>query len=149
MVAKTYWDKFITPFAAYGFNKAHCLSGDMRLRDKQSGKFYSVEELHDIYCQNDEGIAMQCEAGFGQDEIIDNLPEIKLDSYVGGELVEDELVDIFSTGEKDVYEVILDNGMILKCTLEHKFYCSDGLEHTVRDILENDLEIIFEGDDEN
>jgi len=148
-VAKSYWERFITPFASYGFNLSHCLSGDMRLKDKNSGRFYSVKELYNIFYQNDIEFTRQCEADLKQDVIINNLPNISLDSYVDGELVEDQLVDIFCTGEKDVYEICLDNGMVLKCTLKHKFYCTDRKEHTVQDILNNNLDMIFEIENDN
>ena len=34
--------------------------------------------------------------------------------------------------------------MIIKCTLDHKFYCADGKPHTVQEILDDNLEIIYE-----
>ena len=55
-----------------------------------------------------------------------------------------DMLDVFETGEQDVYEVELDNGMILKCTMKHKFYCADGKEHTLENIIKNNLDILYE-----
>jgi len=129
-IAEQYWDKFITPFANYGFNAAHCLAGDMRLKNKTTGQFYTIEELYKKQVMSDINVNTKQE-------------KIVLDSYLNGEIVEDTLLDIFETGEKEVFEVQLDNGMVLKCTMEHKFYCADGKEHKLQDILDNNLEIIF------
>jgi DNA polymerase III alpha subunit len=120
-VATEYWDKFIVPFSSYGFNK--CLDGKMLLKDKNSGKYWTIEDLAKEFEHNKK-------------------LDIILDSYKDGKIIEDELIDVFSTGEKDVYEIELDNGFILKCTLDHKFICSDEKEHTVREIMDSDLDII-------
>jgi DNA polymerase III subunit alpha len=109
-------------FGEYGFNK--CLSGDTEVHNKLDGKTYSLEELED--------------GSYGVDGEI----PITLDSYVDGEIIEDELVEVFETGEKEVFEIELENGMIIKCTLDHKFICSDGVEHTVEEIMNNNLEVL-------
>lgn len=117
-VSKQYWDKIIIPFANYAFNK--CLSGKMKIKDKNTNNFYKLEDI----------------AGKTNLNIV-------LDSYLDGEIIEDELIEVFETGEKEIYEIKLDNGIEIECTLDHKFLCSDGKFHTVQDILDNDLEIIF------
>ena len=61
-----------------------------------------------------------------------------------GGIVEDEVVEVFETGEKEVYEIELDNNMIIKCTLDHKFICSDGEKHTVQEIIDDDLEVLYD-----
>jgi DNA polymerase-3 subunit alpha len=111
-------------FSGYGFNK--CLSGDTNVLNKVDGKTYTLKELND----DSYGIG-------GNTKVV-------LDSYLDGGIVDDELVEVFETGEKEIYEIELENGIIIKCTLDHKFYCSDGKPHTVQDILDNDLEIIYE-----
>jgi len=111
-------------FAGYGFNR--CLAGDTTVKNKLDDKVYTLEELADD--------------SYGADK--DN--SIVLDSYLDGEIVEDELVEVFETGEKEVYEIELDNKMIIKCTLDHKFICSDGKKHTVQEIMDNELEILYE-----
>lgn len=111
------WDQ-IESFAGYGFNK--CLAGNMLLFDKIESKYISIKDA------------------------FENNSKLTLDSYLNGEIVEDELVEIFETGEKEVYEIELDNGIVLKCTLDHKFYCTDGAEHTILEILDKNLEILWD-----
>lgn len=116
-VAKQYWDKFIVPFSSYGFNA--CLDGSMCIKDKISGNIYRIEEL------------------------VSEKNKIIIDSYVDGEIVEDEVVDVFGTGEKEVYEIELSNGIILRCTLDHKFICDDQNFYTIEKIIEKDLNILY------
>jgi DNA polymerase III subunit alpha len=127
-IMKQYWTRFITPFANYGFNASHCLNGNMRVKDVKDEKFYTIEDLYNIFMDSD------------------NIPDIVLNSYVDGNLVEDNIIDVFSTGEQDVYEVNLSNGMKLECTLKHKFLCSDQQIRTLDNIIEGDYEILYEVD---
>jgi DNA polymerase-3 subunit alpha len=120
-IAEQYWDTFIIPFASYGFNM--CLDGSMRIKNKKTNKFYTIEEMEKRFRDNKN-------------------TSIVLDSYRNGEIIEDKLVDVFKTGEKDIYEVELENGTVLKCTLDHKFICKDGKKYSVQEIIDNDLEII-------
>jgi len=121
-IAEQYWDTFIIPFASYGFNK--CIDGSMRIKDKNTNEFCTIEEMEKRFRDNK------------------NI-SVVLDSYKDGEIVRDELIDVFETGEKDVYEVELDSGIVLKCTLDHKFICSDGKKHTIQEILDDSLEMIL------
>jgi len=121
-VAQKYWNDFITPFASYGFNK--CLSGDMCVKDKYNDSIYTLSELKNIYDENENN-------------------KIYLDSYINGEVVEDLLIDVFETGEKDIYKIEMDNGMIIKSTLNHKFICDDNKEHTLKEIINKNLNILF------
>ena len=41
-----------------------------------------------------------------------------------------------------LYEVRLDDGSIIKCSLNHKFLCSDGEMHQLKEIASLDLEIM-------
>lgn len=118
-IASEYWSKFIVPFASYGFNK--CLDGSMTVKDKLSGKIWKIDALSNM----------------------SNLPEIILDSYLDGEIIEDKLIEVFETGEKEIYEIELDNGSILRCTIDHKFICDDKKEHTVDEIIKKDLNILY------
>ena len=111
-------------FAGYGFNK--CLSGDTLVLNKIDKFTYTLKDL--------------CNYRFGTKYY----KPIILDSYVDGKIMEDELVEVFETGEKELYEVELDNGVIINCTLDHKFYCSDNKSYTVQEIMDNNLEILCE-----
>ncbi len=121
-IAKQYWDKFIVPFSSYGFNK--CLDGSTLVKNISDNKMYSIEQLE-----------QQFRGGHKND--------IYLYSYIDGEIVLDQVCDVFCTGEKEVYEVELNNGMIVKCTLHHKFMCDDGKEYTIEEILRKDLSILI------
>jgi DNA polymerase-3 subunit alpha len=110
-------------FAGYGFNK--CLSGDTEVLNKVDGSKYSLEKLEKMFQE-------------------DSKPIMKLDSIIDGKVVQDEVVDVFYTGDKEVYELELDNGIKIKATLDHKFYCSDGGPHTLKDIIDNELEILYD-----
>jgi DNA polymerase-3 subunit alpha len=126
-IAKKIFEQ-ICYFAGYGFNK--CLSGDTLVLNKKDKFYYTLKDL--------------CDYKFGKKYE----KSIILDSYINGKIVEDEIVDVFETGEKEIYEVELDNGMIIKCTLDHEFYCLDGQSHTVKEIMEKDLEVLYEDNSE-
>jgi len=118
-IAEEYWEKTIIPFSGYGFNA--CLTGDMRIYDKLSGNYYRIDEL---------------------DHVLKN-QKIVLDSYIDGKIIDDQLLETVHTGKKDVYEVELEDGIKIKSTLDHKFYCEhDGYEHTLEEIISNDWKII-------
>lgn len=128
-VATDYWDKVIIPFADYAFNK--CLLGTTTVQDCKTNEIYTLEQLAEMFDATEESI-------------IDdpNRPDIYIKSYLNGDFVEDQVLDVFETGEKEVYEVELENGMIVRCTMDHKFLCSDSKVRTVSEILEGDFEIL-------
>ena len=51
------------------------------------------------------------------------------------------VVDVHSN-EACLYEVQLDDGSTIKCSLNHKFLCSDGEMHPLKEINDLDLEIM-------
>lgn len=111
-------------FSGYGFNK--CLSGNTTVCNKTNGKIYKLAELHDKINNNT------------------TIDDITLDSYLDGKIVEDKVMDVFATGEKEVYDVELDNGMVITCTIDHKFLGADNEFHTVKEIFDNNLTILCE-----
>ena len=139
-VANKIFDQ-IEYFGGYGFNK--CLSGDTLVKNKVDGKYYRLDELESDFSN------YAIEERFRKNEFSFNgyplleKPNIVLDSLKNGKIVEDKVLDVFETGEQELYEVELDNGMIIKCTMEHKFYCADGKAHTLKDIMDNELEIEY------
>ena len=114
------WDQ-LESFASYGFNK--CLSGDNLLYDELGKRFISIKELHDKF---------------------DNKTDYFLKSYHKGEIILDKIEDVFETGQKEVYEIELDNGIFISCTLDHKFLCEDNNFYTINQIKNNKYKIIFE-----
>jgi DNA polymerase III alpha subunit len=113
----------IESWAGYGFNR--CLTKTNQLYDYVRQGYVSIGDLF---------IEFQSEIK----------PLVSLDSFVDRNIAKDQLVDVFETGEKEVFEIELDNGIKLQSTLDHKFMCSDGDYHTVQKILYQDLEIICE-----
>jgi hypothetical protein len=57
----------------------------------------------------------------------------------------DEFIEVtnkYDHGEQEVYEIVLENGNSIRCTLQHKFLCEDGIERQLQEILEKNLEIM-------
>lgn len=52
-----------------------------------------------------------------------------------------EVIDIHEN-EVEVYEVEMEDGTKISCSLEHKFLCEDKKMHTLREILKENLEIM-------
>lgn len=52
------------------------------------------------------------------------------------------VLDVIDNGVKEVYEVELEDGKTITCTLDHKFLCSDGEKHTLYKIIHQNLEIM-------
>lgn len=128
-VSKNYWDKVIVPFADYAFNK--CLLGTTTVQDCKTDKIYTLEQLAEMFDATEESVVDD-----------PNRPEVYLKSYLDGGFVEDQVLDVFETGEKEVYEIELDNGMVIRSTMDHKFLCSDDKVRTVSEILEGDFKIL-------
>lgn len=105
----------IVEFANYSFNK--CIDGD-----------YFIPEwnmtIGEAYKNN-----------------IDNLHLVSYNAD-SKTYFQDEVVKIHPSGKREVYELELDNGNKISCTLNHKFLCQDGLYHEVKEILEKDLEMV-------
>jgi len=53
-----------------------------------------------------------------------------------------EVLDIFDTGEQDCYEITLESGKTVTCTMYHKFLCEDGKVWELYDILKTNKKII-------
>ena len=65
------------------------------------------------------------------------------------EFNEDEFVEVLNTfdnGEKEVFEITMESGKKIVCTLEHKFLCEDGEKRELSEILELGLAIICQRD---
>lgn len=133
-VAKAIFEQ-IDYFCGYGFNK--CLYGDSEIKNELDGKVHNLKDLEDQFFKaqgwKEFGVGEECEA-----------PKIVLKSILDGEIVEDEVVDVFEVEERELFEVELDNGAVIKCTMDHKFICSDFKPYTLQDIVKDDLEILYE-----
>jgi len=114
------WNKIVLPFSLYGFNK--CLSGDTKVIKDDEG-LLSISEIKDK---------------------INNGEKVMLKSYDVEihQVVDDECIEVIDAGEQDVYEFTLSSGKTIKCTMEHKFLCIDYKMHTIKDIIEFDIEML-------
>lgn len=118
--AENIWYKVVDKFSGYGFNK--CLSGDTKVITNDES-LLSILEIRDK---------------------INNEDKVILKSYdvETCQVIDDECVGVIDAGEQDVYEFTLSSGEIIKCTMEHKFLCSDYKMHSIKDIIELDMEIL-------
>lgn len=114
-VANEIFDNILS-FGEYAFNSAHCLSGDACVYDVKNDKNKHVKDV---------------EKG---DVIL---------SYDGAEIVKDEVLELIDTGTQDVYEVVFDNGMKIRSTLNHKFLCVDKKYRTVEKIFSENFEVVY------
>jgi DNA polymerase III subunit alpha len=53
-----------------------------------------------------------------------------------------EILDVINSGEKEVYEIEMEDGKTITCSIDHKFLCSDGKKHPLFEILDGNLEIM-------
>ncbi len=108
------WEQMIT-FARYGFNK--CITPD------------SIVETKDKY-----KLAGNCKTG---DIIKSYNPDKK-------EYFWDEVIQKHDNGIKDVFEIELDNGYTIECTINHEFLCENGEKRKLHEIINKKLKIITE-----
>lgn len=116
-----YWSQ-IEAFSGYGFNC--CVTENNKFYDHNRKSYITVGELYE--------------------EFLNGVPNVFLDSYVDGQIAKDKVLDVFETGEKEVFEFELDNGILIQSTMDHKFYCVDGKFYTMKEIIENNLEILWD-----
>jgi DNA-directed DNA polymerase III PolC len=116
------WEKIVLPFAKYGFNK--CLTGDTKVITSDESLLSILEVRNKI----------------------NNEEKIMLKSYdiETRQFINDECLEVIDAEEQDVYEFALSNGEVVKCTMEHKFLCSDHKMHQIKDIVEFDMDILKE-----
>ncbi|HMV98496.1 MAG TPA: DNA polymerase III subunit alpha [Acidobacteriota bacterium] len=104
-------------FADYAFNK--CLAGDAPIVDADTGQIVTISEIA-------EG----------------TVSTSRTFSFDGSQIITNEIIEAFPTGEKEVVELELENGRTLRCTLDHKFFTDQGYL-PLKDIIEQNLEIYF------
>ncbi|MEW6127855.1 MAG: DNA polymerase III subunit alpha [Acidobacteriota bacterium] len=104
-------------FADYAFNR--CLAADARIVDADSGHSVTIEQIANREVSTSHTF-----------------------SFDGEQVIVNEIVEAFATGEKEVVEIETTDGRTLRCTMEHKFYTDEGYL-PLREILERDLEIYF------
>lgn len=115
--AKTIFNN-IEKSSRYSFNR--CLSPDT-LVELENGEFVTLEEVEigqKIKAPNDNN---------------------SCDNYV-------LVLDKFDNGEKELFEFELDSGKTIKCTIDHKLLCEDGILRPVWEILQENYKVLCEND---
>lgn len=110
----------IEKFSGYSFNK--CLSGDTEVITTNNKKI-TINDLA-LAIKNNQDCFLKS---------FDTKKQITFD---------DRCINVIPTGDKELYEVELSDSSKIKCTLDHKFLCSDGNYHTVENIFSLGLEIL-------
>src|ERR1044072_811708 len=109
--------RLMAQFADYGFNR--CLTGDAEVVDADTGEMVSIREIAEG------GSSISRTSRFDGEKVFAN-----------------EIVEAFETGEKEVVEIETDDGMTIRCTLDHKFHTDEGYL-PLREIIERGLELSF------
>ncbi len=105
----------IKEFAEYGFNR--CLAEDF-IPEGQNKTLKELSNQKDI-------------------DIVLKSYDIKNKKFINN-----NVEDIFYTGDREIFEIEFSNGQKEKCTLNHKFLCVDYKYYTVEEIINKDLEIL-------
>ena len=63
------------------------------------------------------------------------LEEIEIGDFVNSPNGYVEVVNKYDNGTQELYEVTLESGKQIKCTLEHKFSCGDRQKHQLKEIM--------------
>lgn len=116
--AKEVWDKEISSFSGYGFNKSLIFNQLVRVKSPGESEWNDVE-IKDI---KPGSIVMS------RDES-------------SGKKIETTVVNNHSHGRLKLFNVKLDNGAEVKCTINHKFRTTTGEMLPLREILRLNLEI--------
>ena len=72
------------------------------------------------------------------------LEEINIGEYVNSPNGYIEVLDKIDQGDNEVFEIELENGYFIECTLNHKFLCNDGNIRPLYEIIDLELEICHE-----
>lgn len=104
-------------FADYAFNK--CLVGDSPMVDADTGQVVTIAQI-----------------------AAREVPTSHTFSFDGHQIIVNEIIEAFETGEKEVVELELENGRTLRCTPDHKFFTDQGYL-PLHDILDKNLEVYF------
>lgn len=152
-----------------GFNSADSIALMKSVGKKDAKKLYSLEEAFISGC-NRIGIITEHEAKALFDNIKSSaryafnkclspntLAEtpygfFTLDELVIGDIIKtpdgySKVLNKYESGQKELFEVTLDNGFAIECSLEHKFKCEDGQILPLWQIIEEDLKILCDSDD--
>lgn len=105
-------------FAQYGFNK--CIHFQETVQDRDRG-IITLEDVRNLK-EQDEEVWVKSANDSGDDIWV-------------------EVVDVHDNGVKDLVEVEMEDGTIIRCTLDHKFRTPEGML-PLTEIISRDLEIL-------
>jgi DNA polymerase-3 subunit alpha len=116
--ASKLWDDILF-FAGYGFNLCVTFDTEINTYDKE-GNFLVTKQIKDI----------------GSGEFV-----MSRDEQTGKNIFV-EVVNLHNHGIQDLYEITLDTGAKVKCTMDHKFRTTDGRMIPLWQILEESCSIV-------
>lgn len=70
------------------------------------------------------------------------LDEINIGEYIDSPYGWTKIKNKFENGIQEVYEITLESGKTIECTLNHKFLCEDNKKYELWEILEKNLKIV-------
>jgi len=77
------------------------------------------------------------------------LEEVQVGDFVNSPNGYVEIINKYDNGIQELYEITLEDGKSIQCTLHHQFLCDDGRKHSLSEILEKNLEIAVKDQNEN
>jgi DNA polymerase III subunit alpha len=113
------WWKNLLFFGGYGFN---CLCHKLTRVPTyhQDGSFAETKSIEDISVGD---LVLTRDEEMHEDVLTD-------------------VVDVYDNGEREMFEVVLDDGSKVTCTMDHKFRTTTGEMLPLREIIERDVEIV-------
>lgn len=78
------------------------------------------------------------------------IADVKVGDFVKAptsDYTSDEFVEVlakYNNGVQELYEVILESGKTINCTLNHKLLCGDGVTRKLSDILSGDYTVVVD-----
>jgi len=109
--------RLMAQFADYGFNR--CVTGDSEVVNADTGEMVAIRDIAE-----------------GRSDIS------RTYSFDGERVFVNEIVEAFETGDKEVVEIETEDGLAIRCTLDHKFYTDEGYL-PLKEIIERGLELNF------
>ncbi len=76
-----------------------------------------------------------------KDIVVGDMVLSPTDDYSDEEFV--EVIDTIDQGMQDLFEIELEDGQNIQCTMNHKFLASDGVIRTLADILDKELDLLI------
>jgi len=74
------------------------------------------------------------------------IENLKIGEYINSPDGFIEVLDKYDHGEQEVYEITMESGKSITCTMQHKFLCEDSIIRPLFEIIENNHKIICDDD---